>query len=178
MDNRLKQTAAVLLNTTSEDRLAKAFWELADEPDSQDIAHQVVIHRSGEEITQTSQLVEIIFNAKDIDQKAWCRQRRSEKVTSSHPAARVFQALRMMVNDELGCLRELLRVAPYCLRPGGRIGIISFHSGEDRIVKQSFREGLRNGTYQSVAQDAIVPQFEEINSNIRSRSAKFRWAAI
>jgi 16S rRNA (cytosine1402-N4)-methyltransferase len=84
----------------------------------------------------------------------------------------------MMVNDELGCLRELLRVAPYCLRPGGRIGIISFHSGEDRIVKQSFREGFRNGTYQSVAQDAVVPQLEEINSNLRSRSAKFRWAVV
>jgi 16S rRNA (cytosine1402-N4)-methyltransferase len=178
MDDRLKQTAADLLNTTSEEQLAKAFWELADEPDSQDIAHQVVIHRSVEEITQTAQLVEIIFNAKDIDRKAWRRQRRSEKVTSLHPAARVFQALRMMVNDELGCLRELLRVAPYCLRPGGRIGIISFHSGEDRIVKQSFREGIRNGIYQSVASDAVVPQLEEINSNLRSRSAKFRWAVV
>jgi 16S rRNA (cytosine1402-N4)-methyltransferase len=178
MDDRLKQTAADLLNTISEDQLAKAFWELADEPDSQEIAHQVVIHRSAEAITQTAQLVEIIFSTKSIDQKAWRRQRRTEKVTSLHPATRVFQALRILVNDELGCLRELLRVAPYCLRPGGRIGIISFHSGEDRIVKQSFREGFRNGTYQSVAGDAVVPQLEEINSNLRSRSAKFRWAVI
>jgi 16S rRNA (cytosine1402-N4)-methyltransferase len=81
-----------------------------------------------------------------------------------------------MVNDELGCLRELLRVVPYCLRPGGRIGIISFHSGEDRIVKQSFRDGVRNGVYQSAAEDAVVPKTKEINSNSRSVSARFRWA--
>jgi len=104
------------------------------------------------------------------------QQRRTEKVSSLHPAARAFQALRILVNDELGCLRELLRVAPYCLRPGGRIGIISFHSGEDRIVKQSFRDGVRNGIYESAAEDAVVPKTKEINSNPRSASAKFRWA--
>ena len=73
---------------------------------------------------------------------------------------------------------ELLRIAPYCLRPGGRIGIISFHSGEDRIVKKAFREGVRNGTYQSAADDPIVPQCKEIISNPRSASAKFRWAIL
>lgn len=178
MDDRRKQTAADLLNTASEEKLAKAFWEMADEPDSQEIARQIVIHRNEHPITQTGQLVEIIFDAKDIDQKIWRKQRRGEKVSSSHPAARVFQALRILVNDELGCLKELLRIAPYCLRPGGRIGIISFHSGEDRIVKLSFRDGVRNGIYKSAAKDAIVPQFKEINSNTRSTSAKFRWAAI
>lgn len=176
MDDRLKRTAADLLNTLSEEELAKAFWELADEPDSHEIAHQVVIQRSIQAITQTSELVQVIFDAKGIDQKAWRQQRRTEKVSSLHPAARAFQALRILVNDELGCLRELLRVAPYCLRPGGRIGIISFHSGEDRIAKQSFRDGVRNGIYQSAAEDAVVPKNKEINSNPRSASAKFRWA--
>jgi 16S rRNA (cytosine1402-N4)-methyltransferase len=95
-----------------------------------------------------------------------------------HPAARTFQALRILVNDELGCLRELLRIAPYCLRPAGRIGIISFHSGEDRLVKHSFRDGVRNGIYQSAAEDPIVPQFKEIISNPRSASAKFRYAVL
>jgi 16S rRNA (cytosine1402-N4)-methyltransferase len=86
--------------------------------------------------------------------------------------------LRILVNDELGCLRELLRVAPYCLRPAGRIGIISFHSGEDRIVKHAFRDGLKTGIYQSIADDPIVPQAGEISSNPRSSSAKFRWAIL
>jgi 16S rRNA (cytosine1402-N4)-methyltransferase len=93
-----------------------------------------------------------------------------------HPAARTFQALRILVNDELGSLRELLRVAPYCLRPGGRIGIISFHSGEDHLVKQSFRAGVRNGTYESAAEEAMTPGPQEIRSNPRSASARFRWA--
>ncbi|MFH1717859.1 MAG: 16S rRNA (cytosine(1402)-N(4))-methyltransferase RsmH [Planctomycetota bacterium] len=176
MDERLKQTAADLLNTLSEDELAKAFWELADEPACQEIARQIVIRRTGQAITQTSQLVQVIFDARGINQKAWRQQRRTEKVSSLHPAARAFQALRILVNDELGSLRELLRVAPYCLRPGGRIGIISFHSGEDRIVKQSFRDGVRNGIYQSAAEDAVVPKTGEIYSNPRSASAKFRWA--
>ncbi|MCX5634155.1 MAG: 16S rRNA (cytosine(1402)-N(4))-methyltransferase [Phycisphaerae bacterium] len=73
-------------------------------------------------------------------------------------------------------MKELLRLAPYCLRPGGRIGIISFHSGEDRLVKQSFRDGVQAGIYQSATKDAIVPRFREIVSNPRSASAKFRWA--
>jgi len=176
MDERLKQTAADLINTLSEEKLADAFFELADEPDCQEIAREIVVRRSEQEITQTSGLVEVIFGAKGIDMKAWRRSRRSEKASSLHPAARAFQALRILVNDELGSLRELLRVAPYCLRPGGRIGIMSFHSGEDRIVKQSFRDGLTKGLYKSAAEDAVTPTPKEINSNPRSASAKFRWA--
>jgi len=176
MDDRLKQTGADLLNSLCEEELAKAFWELADEPDHQKIAHRIVTQRGVQAITQTSQLVRIIFRVRGLTAKTWQQQNRASKFGSLHPAARTFQALRILVNDELGCLRELLRVAPYCLRPGGRIGIISFHSGEDRLVKHSFRDGVRNGIYQSAAQDAIVPQIKEINSNPRSASAKFRWA--
>ncbi len=178
MDDRLKQTGADLLNNLSEEELASAFWELADEPDHQEIAHSIVTQRAVQAITQTSQLVGVIFDVKGLTLASWKKQQRNSKFSSLHPAARIFQALRILVNDELGCLRELLRIAPYCLRPGGRIGIISFHSGEDRIVKKAFRDGVRNGIYQSAAQDAIVPQIKEINSNPRSASAKFRWAVV
>ena len=177
MDNRLKQTGADLLNSLSEQELAEAFWELADEPDHREIARLIVSRRAVEPITQTSQLVQAVFDAKGLTLKNWRQQRRDSKSDSLHPAARTFQALRILVNDELGSLRELLRVAPYCLRPGGRIGIISFHSGEDRLVKQSFRDSVRNGTYESAAEDVITPGVQEIRSNPRSASAKFRWAA-
>lgn len=118
----------------------------------------------------------IIFEAKGLTAEIWRRQRDAGKIGSLHPAARTFQALRILVNDELGALRELLRVAPYCLRPGGRIGIISFHSGEDRLVKQAFRDGVRTGVYGSAASEVIVPTARDIRSNPRSASAKFRWA--
>ena len=82
----------------------------------------------------------------------------------------------MLVNDEIGALKELLRVAPYCLRPGGRVGIISFHSGEDRLVKQAFANGRREGLYAAASGEVITPAREEIAANTRSASAKFRWA--
>jgi 16S rRNA (cytosine1402-N4)-methyltransferase len=176
MDDRLKRTGADLLNSLSEEQLSEALLELADEPDHQEIARRIVAERAGRPVTRTSQLVQLIFQAKGLTPRAWRQQQRSSKSGLLHPAARTFQALRILVNDELGSLRELLRVAPYCLRPGGRIGVISFHSGEDRLVKNSFREGVRNGTYQSAARDAIVPQAKEIAANPRSASAKFRWA--
>ncbi len=177
MDDRLQRTAADWLNTLSEDELSRAFWELADEPDHQKIARLVVARRAREPITRTSPLVQLVFEAKGMTAQAWREQRRQSPSASLHPAARVFQALRILVNDELGALRELLRVAPYCLRPGGRIGIISFHSGEDRLVKQAFRDGLGTGVYESAAPDVIVPTAQEVHANPRSASAKFRWAA-
>ena len=93
-----------------------------------------------------------------------------------HPAARTFQALRMLVNRELPNLERLLAVIPECLKPGGAAAIISFHSGEDRRVKQSFREGVRAGVYASVSPEAVVAEEKEREHNPRSRSAKLRWA--
>jgi len=176
MDSRLKRTGADLLNSLSQEQLSEALLELADEPDHQEIARRIVGERVAQPIARTSQLVQLVLAAKGLTARAWRQQQRGSKSGLLHPAARTFQALRILVNDELDSLRELLRVAPYCLRPAGRIGIISFHSGEDRLVKNSFREGVRNGTYQSAAPDAIVPQAKEIASNPRSASAKFRWA--
>ena len=176
MDDRLKQTAADLLNNLPEKELANAFMELADEPDNEKIAHMIVTLRDEKPVRTTSQLVDLIFKAKGLNAKAWKQKQINAKFNLLHPAALVFQALRILVNDEFGSLKELLRLAPYCLRPGGRIGIISFHSGEDRLIKKSFREGVKNGIYQSTVRKVIVPNNNEIIINPRSASAKFRWA--
>jgi len=176
MDNRLQQTGADLLATLSREELASAFRELADESDGEEIAARIVDRRAVETIRLTSQLVELVMEAKGTTSSRW-RQQRRQPAPALHPAARTFQALRILVNDELGALRELLRVAPYCLRPGGRMGIISFHSGEDRLVKHAFRDGVRDGTYHRASTDVIVPQTRERTYNSRSASARFRWAA-
>jgi 16S rRNA (cytosine1402-N4)-methyltransferase len=89
---------------------------------------------------------------------------------------RTFQALRIAVNDELGVLDQFLALLPMGLKPGGRVAILTFHSGEDRRVKKSFQAGLREGIYQRVAPDPIRPSPEERHSNPRSSSAKLRWA--
>ena len=89
---------------------------------------------------------------------------------------RVFQALRIAVNDELGALDTFLRQLPACLREDGRVAILSFHSGEDRRVKHAFREGLRQGAYTEVAPEVIRAGADERRANPRSTSAKLRWA--
>lgn len=176
MDLRLKKTGADLINTLSKEELAKAFWELSDEPDFEKIAQTIVVQRATQPITRILQLVRLIFAVKGLTVSSWKQQQRNSKFGSLHPAAKVFQALRILVNDEIGSLKELLRLAPYCLKPGGRIGIISFHSGEDRLVKHFFRDGLKDGTYKDISPKAIVPRIKEVISNPRSASAKFRWA--
>ncbi len=93
-----------------------------------------------------------------------------------HPATRTFQALRIFVNHELDDLRALLRAAPQLLKPGGRLVIISFHSLEDRIVKDAFREGAKLGHYRLLTKKPVTASDEEIDRNPRSRSAKLRAA--
>lgn len=176
MDNRLKRTGADLIQSLNEDALAQALRELADEPDAEAIARAVVRRRSEGPVTRTLPLVELVLAAKGLTTETW-RKQRAAHPGLLHPAARTFQTLRILVNDELGCLKKLLALAPYCLRPDGRFGIISFHSGEDRLVKQSFREGLHSGLYHAACEDVIIPQRDEVASNPRSASAKFRWAA-
>ncbi len=176
MDDRLKRSGADLLGSLTEDELAQALHDLADEPDAEAVARTIVAAHVRDPITRTSQLVELILAAKGLTVRDW-QKRRASRPDMLHPAARTFQTLRMLVNDELACLKQLLRLAPYCLRPGGRIGIISFHSGEDRLVKRSFRNGLRDGLYHAIAEEVILPTKAEVRSNPRSASAKFRWAA-
>ena len=89
---------------------------------------------------------------------------------------RVFQALRIAVNDEFNALDTFLRRLPQSLRPGGRVAILTFHSGEDRRVKQAFKAGFHEGLYAEIARDVVRPSAEETRDNPRSASAKLRWA--
>jgi 16S rRNA (cytosine1402-N4)-methyltransferase len=180
MDERIKQSAADILASISQQELSAALAQLADEPDHDEIAAAIVARRQGRPIRTTLELVEIIEQAKDrVAHQLASRQagdQPRQQPRKLHAAALTFQALRMMVNDELGSLGQLLRVAPFCLCPGGRIGIMSFHSGEDRLVKQAFRQGLRDGIYDSVCDDVLRPGAQEIHDNPRSSPAKLRWA--
>ena len=119
--------------------------------------------------------MQLIFHAAKITPEEW-----KEKVQADpgalHPAARTFQALRMTVNDELGQLDHLLRIAPWCLAPGGRLVILSFHSGEDGRVADAITRGLADGVWESASTNAIRPLVTERRSNPRSASARLRWA--
>ena len=176
MDNRLKRTGAELLMTLSKEDIAKALWELSDEPDHEKIAQFIVASRNIRPITTVDQLLNLVLNAKGLTPKTWKKQQLASGFGALHPAARTFQALRILVNDELNSLHELLRIAPYWLKPGGRIGIISFHSGEDRLVKHSFKELTAQGVYSTFSKSAITPRINEVMQNPRCSSAKFRWA--
>jgi 16S rRNA (cytosine1402-N4)-methyltransferase len=175
MDNRLPHTGAELLATLDRAELSRALWELADERDHEKIAQWIVAQREAAPITRVQQLVRLVFDAKGLSRKKW-REDPSTRYGELHPAARTFQALRILVNDELNNLRKLLRVAPLCLRPGGRIGIISFHSGEDRLVKEALRYGWNAHVYAVFSHGPIRPGASEVRANPRSASAKFRWA--
>jgi 16S rRNA (cytosine1402-N4)-methyltransferase len=133
----------------------------------------VKVARAGD-LQTTAQLARLIQEASGSG-KAW-RLHPKAGQWNLHPAARTFQALRMLVNRELANLQALLRFMPEVLRPGGTAAIISFHSGEDRVVKAAFREGLRAGLYAEVANEPIRAGQTERLTNPRSRSAKLRWA--
>ncbi|MBP7934201.1 MAG: 16S rRNA (cytosine(1402)-N(4))-methyltransferase RsmH [Phycisphaerae bacterium] len=177
MDDRRQQTAADHLATLPEADLSSALEVLGDEPDHSLIARAVVCHRQHHPIRTTTDLVRIILEAKRMTPQAW-RNRKDARQHDLHPAARTFQALRILVNDELGALKELLRIAPACLRSGGRIGVISFHSGEDRLVQEAFARGVAAGLYQAAAAEPVQPTSRERFTNPRSRSARLRWARL
>jgi 16S rRNA (cytosine1402-N4)-methyltransferase len=172
MDPSRGRTAADLLATLTEAELADALRELGDEPAADRIAAAIVAARQVAPIMRTSELAQLLLDT--IDPK-WRLHPRQGKWTT-HPAARTFQALRILVNRELANLEHLLRVLPSCLKPGGRAAIISFHSGEDRRVKAAFRDGLHRGVYERISPDPVRAGEEEKLANPRSRSAKLRWA--
>lgn len=176
MDDRLEKTGIDLLSELSEEELSRALWELSDEPDHKTIAQWIVGQRLSNPVTMVDQLVRLVFNVKGLTEQTWKKKQKASSFGSLHPAARTFQTLRILVNDELGSLRELLEKGPTCLKPKGRIGIISFHSGEDNLVRDAFKAGFEAGTYSEIAEKAIKPTMREIQKNPRSASARFRYA--
>ena len=168
IDKRLKTTAADIINNTEENALADLIYEFGEDRASRRIARFIVQHRKNEPITTTGRLAEIICRAlKRPGQKRWTR---------IHPATRTFQALRIAVNNELENLEKLLNSAPKLLKKKGKIAVISFHSLEDRLVKNSFRQNKKDNIYSDITRKPIVPSEQEIAKNPRARSAKLRIA--
>ena len=181
MDASSGATAADLIAGADEEELARIFFEYGEERYSRRIAAAIVRKRAEAPIETTGELVEIIKGAMPA---AALREKQ-------HPAKRVFQALRIAVNDELGALEELLDTAPDLLAPGGRLAIISFHSLEDRLVKNAIRKRERGctcppdlpvcvcgfvQTLRSVGRQPVTAGEAELKINPRARSAKLRVA--
>lgn len=165
------KTAATLLKTISQEALEGLFVENADEPYAEYIAQDIIekINHGGT-IATTKDLQELIAETLQFVPK----DERKEAIKKS--CQRCFQALRIAVNDEFGVLDKFLEKLPDALAPGGKVAILSFHSGEDRRVKKSFQSFFREGIYAEIAPDPIRPSAEECNTNPRAKSAKLRWA--
>jgi len=179
MDTREKSTAAHLVNTLSEDRLAEIIWNFGEERWHRRIARNIVRARAEEPIETTDRLAEVVYRAIPAGKRP--RQR--------HPATRTFQALRLAVNRELDHLQTFLQGALDWLNPGGRLAIISFHSLEDRLVKQTFANWARSCRCPArspicqcegrplvslVNKKPVVPSESEIKANPRARSGRLR----
>jgi 16S rRNA (cytosine1402-N4)-methyltransferase len=156
------ETAGQVVNQIDENELADLIYEFGEERRSRRIARAIVRARP---ISTTAELAGVISAAAP-----------SMKGDKIHPATRTFQALRIRVNNELGEIESLLRSAPSLLKPGGRLVLISFHSLEDRLVKDAFREGGRDGTYEVLTRKPVIAAEQEQMRNPRSRSAKLRAA--
>lgn len=171
MDPSRGQPASHLVNTMTERELADAILELGDETDAPDIARLIVERRKTTPFTTTEALTAIICEARNFT---------IERAANAklHPAARTFQALRILVNRELANLNRLLLTLPEVLKPGGVAAIVSFHSGEDRLIKGSFRDGHRGGVYSATSDDPIMADEFEQKRNPRSKAAKLRWAKL
>jgi len=163
-------SAAEFLAQVTEARLTAVLTNFADEPHAALLARELARLRQEAPFTRTRQLAEALQGilathglSRDRDTDQGCIRR-------------VFQALRIAINDELGALEMLLRQLPSCLNPGGRVAVLTFHSGEDRRVKHAFREGQRAGVYSATIEEVIRPGAEELRANSRSAPAKLRWA--
>ncbi len=162
MDTRSGPTAAQVVNEASERELADLIYEYGEERRSRRIARAIV---RGRPIATTGQLARIVAHAAP-----------AMKQDRIHAATRTFQAIRIHVNRELDEIKALLEAAPKLLKPSGRLVVIDFHSLEDRILKDSLREGAHNGIWTVLTKKPVVAGEEEIEQNPRSRSAKLRAA--
>ena len=168
LDDRLDQTASDLVNRLRVEELADLIYQYGQERHSRRIARQIVARRKEKRIETTGELVAVINEA--------LRIRGPGRRGRINPATQTFQALRIVVNDELGNLTRLLSVGAELLKPGGQIAIISFQSLEDRLVKNNFRENKQAGRYEILTRKPIVADQAERDRNPRSRSAKLRVA--
>jgi 16S rRNA (cytosine1402-N4)-methyltransferase len=164
MDPRSERTAEQVVNHLDERELADVIYEFGEERRSRRIARAIVRSRP---IRSTAHLADVISAA--------ARPMNSEQ-RRIHPATRTFQALRIFVNRELDDLRALVNAAPRILKPGGRVVVISFHSLEDRIVKDAFREAAKQGYFSLLTKKPVTATVEESDRNPRARSAKLRAA--
>ena len=146
--------------------LVKQLSENADEPQAEPLARAILQAQSRSPLTTTQSLVAVVRRVMSNNSEA----------TSSATVQRVFQAIRIAVNDEFGSLDALLRQLPTSMKSGGRITILSFHSGEDRRVKSAFKLGLASGAFTQISEDVIRTSFGEQHANPRSAAAKLRWA--
>ncbi len=162
MDTRSGETAEQVVNEAGEEELANLIYEFGEERRSRRIARAIVRARP---ISSTAQLAQVISAA--------AHTMKGEKI---HPATRTFQAIRIRVNDELGEIQSLLKSAGSLLKPGGRVVMISFHSLEDRLVKDAFRDAGRDKVMTMLTKKPVVPEEQEQLRNPRSRSAKLRAA--
>ena len=168
MDPDLHVTAADLVNRLKERELGDLLYYNAQEFGSRRIAKRICQTRREGRITTTGRLAEVVADALGVDPTS-----RRSKI---HPATRTFLALRMAVNAEIPCLESLLATAPDVLKPGGRFGVVAFHSVEDKPVKLSFRRQKTAGIYRVVTAKPVVADADERRANPRSRSAKLRVA--
>jgi 16S rRNA (cytosine1402-N4)-methyltransferase len=162
MDTREGRTAGQVVNQEDENVLADLIYEFGEERRSRRIARAIVRARP---ISTTAELARVISAA--------APPMKGDKI---HPATRTFQAIRMQVNDELGEIRSLLASAGSLLKPGGRLVMISFHSLEDRLVKDAFREWGREKSFTVLTKKPVIAEEQEMLRNPRSRSAKLRSA--
>jgi 16S rRNA (cytosine1402-N4)-methyltransferase len=170
MDPRSALTAEQVVNQADEEDLANLIYEFGEERRSRRIARAIVRARP---IATTAELARVVSA---VAPPIKTSDRGHGKAGQIHPATRTFQALRIRVNDELGEIQSLLQSAGSLLRTGGRVVLISFHSLEDRLVKDSFREAAKAGTLEILTKKPIVAADDEARRNPRSRSAKMRAA--
>jgi 16S rRNA (cytosine1402-N4)-methyltransferase len=166
MDTRSGSTAAQVVNEISERELANLIYENGEERRSRTVARAIV---RGRPVTTTGQLARIVASAVPT-------MKHDKKQSHIHPATRTFQALRIYVNRELDEIKELLEAAPNLLKPSARLVVISFHSLEDRIAKDSLRDGAQKGIWEILTRKPVTAGEEETDVNPRSRSAKLRAA--